>query len=56
MKDGYRELITQMYFPDEPLNITDRLLNRKSEQEKKLMIAMKTLENPKTYRHRFVIG
>ena len=56
MKNGYRELTTQMYFPGETLNDKDRLLNRKSKQEKKLMIATKTLENPKSYKHRFIIA
>ena len=55
-KEGYQELTTQMYFPGEPLNDKDRLLNRKSDQEKKLMIAKKTLDNPKTYRHQFVMA
>ena len=55
-KDGYQELTTQMYFPGEPLNDKDRLLNRKSDQEKNLMIAKKMLDSPKTYSHRFVMA
>lgn len=55
-KDGYQELTTQMYFPEEPLNDKDRLLNRKSDQEKKLMIAKKSSNHPETYNHRFVLA
>lgn len=54
-KDGYQELTTQMYFPEEPLNDKDKLLNRKSDQEKKLMIAKKSSNYSKTYNHRFVL-
>lgn len=38
-KLGYEELVTQMYFPDQPLNAADLLLQRKSEQEQVQMIA-----------------
>lgn len=38
-KPGYRELTTQMYFPQQALNEVDRLLMRKSSQEKQGMIA-----------------
>jgi len=55
-KQGYRELTTQMYFPSEPLNDKDRLLNRKSDEEKKLMIAKQAPDHPKTYRHRFILA
>ncbi|MDX1683239.1 MAG: protocatechuate 3,4-dioxygenase [Phycisphaeraceae bacterium] len=41
-KRGYVELVTQMYFPDEPLNEKDRLLQRKSDAEQSLMIARRT--------------
>ena len=55
-KEGYQELTTQMYFPGEPLNDKDRLLNRKNDQEKNLMIAKKTLDKPETFSHRFVMA
>jgi protocatechuate 3,4-dioxygenase beta subunit len=38
-KQGYATLITQMYFPDQELNTTDLLLNRKSPTERSAMIA-----------------
>ncbi len=38
-KPGYRALTTQMYFPDQPLNASDLLLNRKSKTEQAAMIA-----------------
>ena len=38
-KPGYATLITQMYFPDEPLNKTDLLLRHKNMLERPLMIA-----------------
>lgn len=38
---GYSQLITQMYFPGNPLNASDLLLNDKSSRERKLMIAQK---------------
>jgi hypothetical protein len=44
-----------MYFPGEALNDKDLLLQRKSEQEKELMIAEKTADEPETYRYRIVI-
>ncbi|MGV6827438.1 MAG: dioxygenase family protein [bacterium] len=36
---GYEELTTQMYFPDQPLNDVDRLLQRKDKTEQQSMIA-----------------
>ncbi len=38
-KLGFKELITQMYFPDQELNKDDHLLQSKSSSEQKLMIA-----------------
>jgi len=32
-KNGFVEVITQMYFPGNELNEPDRLLNRKSKEE-----------------------
>lgn len=40
-KERYQELITQMYFPDEPLNEVDLLLQHKKPFERSLMIAKK---------------
>ena len=40
-KKGYVDLITQMYFPEQPLNQIDKLLQRKSREEQELMIAKK---------------
>ena len=41
-KRGFIELITQMYFPGQPLNKKDLLFRRKGPEEQKLMIAEKT--------------
>lgn len=54
-KLGYVELITQMYFPDHPLNVKDRLLKRKTLDEQKLMIAQKTGAEEETYRYQIVL-
>ena len=54
-KKGYVELVTQMYFPGQPLNQTDRLLQRKSEEEQTLMIAEKASDRPDTFYYRIVI-
>jgi protocatechuate 3,4-dioxygenase, beta subunit len=50
-KLGYTELVTQMYFPGHLLNNKDWLLNRKSPEERKLMIAKEPEVKPdiKTY-------
>jgi protocatechuate 3,4-dioxygenase beta subunit len=42
-KRGFEEVTTQMYFPNEPLNDVDLLLQKHSEQERKVMIAASTL-------------
>lgn len=54
-KKGYIELITQMYFPDHKLNDLDLLLNRKSKDERKLMIASKVRDKPETYQYNIVL-
>lgn len=54
-KMGYVELITQMYFPDQKLNQSDLLLQRKSREEQKLMVADKVSDEPETYRFKIVI-
>lgn len=54
-RTGYLELITQMYFPEHPLNNTDRLLQRKSKQEQKMMISSKISDSPETYEYNIVL-
>jgi protocatechuate 3,4-dioxygenase beta subunit len=54
-KKGYVELTTQMYFPDQALNQSDRLLQRKSKEEQKLMIADRTSDKSDTFYYRIVI-
>lgn len=41
-KLGYEELVTQMYFPDQPLNADDLLLQRKPKAQQQQMIAKAT--------------
>jgi len=50
-KRGYVELITQMYFPGHDLNDVDRLLQRKSEAERKLMVARKVEAETPTFEY-----
>jgi len=40
-KHGYEAILTQMYFPDQALNETDGLYQRKSLEQQKLMTAQK---------------
>ena len=54
-KEGYVDLVTQMYFPEHLLNEVDLLLQRKSQEEQKLMIAEKISSNPDSYYYRIVI-
>ncbi|MEP2540432.1 MAG: protocatechuate 3,4-dioxygenase, partial [Kangiellaceae bacterium] len=54
-KKGYLELTTQMYFPDQPLNQPDLLLQRKSKEEQKLMIAERSPDKPDTFYYRIII-
>ncbi len=54
-KTGYIDLTTQMYFPEQPLNNDDRLLQRKSPQEQQLMIAEKSSDMANLYRYRIII-
>jgi len=41
-KRGFVELVTQMYFPDQPLNDVDRLILRKTPEQRAAMIARRT--------------
>ena len=54
-KNGYRELTTQMYFPGQPLNQLDRLLQAKTQEEQKQMIAKSDSDQPDTYFYKIVI-
>ena len=54
-KRGYLELITQMYFPGNKLNASDRLLRRKSKEERKLMIAAKIEDQQDVYAFNIVL-
>ena len=49
------ELITQMYFPNHPLNKSDSLLNQKSSEERAMMIASKVNAAPETYQYTIVL-
>lgn len=55
---GYSQLITQMYFPGNPLNASDLLLNGKSSRERKLMIAQKKASSGdlEVYEYFIVLG
>ncbi len=44
-KLGYEELVTQMYFPDQPLNDKDGLLQRKPKAQQQMMIAKRKGES-----------
>lgn len=44
-KLGYDSLLTQMYFPNHPLNEKDGLFKRKSKKEQQMMTAIKLNEN-----------
>ena len=52
---GYIEITTQMYFPRHKLNNSDRLLQRKSKEERELMIAHKVQDNPEIYEYNIVL-
>ena len=54
-KRGFIELITQMYFPGNKLNDSDRLLKRKSKEERKLMIAARIEDKPDVYAFNIVL-
>ena len=54
-KRGFVELVTQMYFPDHELNARDRLLLRKTKDERKQMISTKTVDDPETYLYTIIL-
>ena len=55
MERGFVELITQMYFPNHPLNETDRLLQRKTDAEQKLMTARVLRGQDSDFHYRIVL-
>lgn len=44
-----------MYFPGHPLNETDRLLQRKTDEEQKLMVAEVLREQESNFHYRIVL-
>ncbi|PHS11968.1 MAG: protocatechuate 3,4-dioxygenase [Blastopirellula sp.] len=54
-KRGFVEIVTQMYFPGHKLNEPDRLLNRKTAAEQKMMIAKKTPGDIDVYAYNIVL-
>lgn len=54
-KLGYESLLTQMYFPNQPLNQKDGLFNRKSKQEQAMMTAKLLAKGSNQYQFDFVI-
>jgi protocatechuate 3,4-dioxygenase beta subunit len=55
-KRGYLELTTQMYFPGEPLNEKDRILQHHSAEEQERLIAAKTDGQPPLYDFTIVLA
>jgi len=54
-KKGYRELTTQMYFPDQKLNETDRILKSHPVEEQEQLIAKTISKEPLTLQFNLVI-
>lgn len=54
-KRGYLELVTQMYFEGQKLNLSDLLLMRKSEMERQSMVARRIKDEPETYSYTIVL-
>ena len=54
-KLGYEPLLTQMYFPNHPLNEKDGLFKRKSKEEQEMMTAKKLSTNGNQFQFDFVI-
>ena len=59
-KRGYEELVTQMYFADQALNLQDRLLARHDESAQAAMIAKLLTaaegSNPAVYQYSIVLS
>ena len=54
-KKGYHELTTQMYFPGEPLNEKDGILQKHEPGERELLISKQISEDPATFGFRLVL-
>jgi protocatechuate 3,4-dioxygenase beta subunit len=54
-KIGYHELTTQMYFPGEPLNEKDFILQKEKPDERGLLVAKTVSEDPLTFGFRLVV-
>ena len=54
-KQGYKELTTQMYFPDNQLNKKDHLLNRKNIKERAFMIAKKVKGHKNSFQYNILL-
>jgi len=54
-KFGYESLLTQLYFPDQPLNKTDGLYTRKTKAQQALMTAKKT-ETKHVYKYDIILA
>ena len=49
------KLTTQMYFPDEPLNEKDFILNNHEPKQQKRLIAKRSPDEPTTFEFRLVL-
>jgi len=54
-KPGFKELVTQMYFPGQPLNDADLLLMQKSDTDGRRMIAEPLEGSPDSFRHMLIL-
>ena len=57
-KNGYKSLLTQMYFPNHPANADDPLILERTEKETALMTAKKLKDSPEgipQYQFNFII-
>ena len=54
-KPGFKELVTQMYFPGQPLNDVDLLLMQKSDEDARRMIAEQDESSLHKYHHTLVL-
>lgn len=54
-KKGFKDLTTQMYFPDHPLNQIDGLIQRKTKSEQARMIATEVPGEERAYRFPIIL-
>jgi len=54
-KKGYHELTTQMYFPGEPLNEKDGILQKLEPEERELVVSKQLSESPPKFAFRLVL-